>query len=77
MPGSATATISAIVVDDEQLARDELAYLLKDIPDIEIVATGANGLEAVRLIEVSSDGTTWSKSGFSAALSGPARVTVT
>jgi two-component system LytT family response regulator/two-component system response regulator LytT len=45
------AAISAIVVDDEQLARDELAYLLKGFADIEIVATGGNGLEAVRLIE--------------------------
>jgi hypothetical protein len=33
--------------------------------------------KAVRLIEVSTDGITWSKSGFAAALSGPARVTVT
>lgn len=41
-------------------------------------ATWNSGTDkAVRLIEVSTDGTTWSKSGFSAALSGPARVTVT
>ena len=46
-----TGTISAILVDDEQLACDELAYLLKDFPDIELVATGRNGLEAVQLIE--------------------------
>lgn len=51
MLGNATATISAILVDDEQLARDELAFLLKDHPEVEIVATGRNGLEAVRLIE--------------------------
>ena len=51
MLGSATSTISAIVVDDEQLARDELAFLLKDFADVEIVATARNGLEAVRLIE--------------------------
>ena len=38
-------------MDDEQLACDELAYLLKEFPDIEIVATGTNGLEAVELIE--------------------------
>ena len=43
-------TISAILVDDEKLASDELAYLLKEFPDIEVVATAANGLEAVKLI---------------------------
>jgi two-component system response regulator LytT len=47
----ATATISAIIVDDEQLACDELAFLLKDFPEIEVVATGKNGLDAVKLIE--------------------------
>src|SRR5512140_2506635 len=51
MPEGATSAISAIVVDDEQLARDELAFLLKDFADVEIVATGKNGLEAVRLVE--------------------------
>ena len=44
-------TISAVLVDDEQLACDELAYLLKEFPDVELAATGRNGLEAVRLIE--------------------------
>src|ERR1019366_2785815 len=43
-------SLSAIIVDDEQLARDELAYLLKDIGDIDIVAQGKNGVEAVNLI---------------------------
>jgi len=47
----ATATLSTIVVDDEQLARDELAYLLKDFPEVEVIGTGSNGLEAVGLIE--------------------------
>jgi two-component system, LytTR family, response regulator LytT len=42
--------ISAVIVDDEQLARDELAYLLKNIGDIDVVAQGKNGLEAVNLI---------------------------
>src|SRR5512133_2002117 len=45
------ATISTIIVDDEQLARDELAFLLRDFPEIEVVATGSNGLEAIDLIE--------------------------
>lgn len=44
-------SISAIIVDDERLACDELAYLLKEFPDVEVVGTGKNGLEAVRMIE--------------------------
>jgi len=43
--------ISAILVDDEQLASEELAYQLREFPDVEIIATAANGLEAVKLIE--------------------------
>ena len=43
-------SLSAVIVDDEQLARDELAYLLKNLGDIEVVAQGKNGLEAVNLI---------------------------
>lgn len=42
--------ISALIVDDEQLARDELAYLLKNLGDVNVVAQGKNGLEAVNLI---------------------------
>ncbi|HEV8612999.1 MAG TPA: response regulator transcription factor, partial [Gemmatimonadales bacterium] len=45
------ATISAIVVDDEPLAREELAFLLKAHPDIQVVAQGRNGLEAFHLIK--------------------------
>ncbi len=50
MPDRATATISALIVDDEQLASDELAYLLKDFPDVEVIATARNGLQAVKLV---------------------------
>ena len=46
-----TGTISTLVVDDERLAREELSYLLKDFPEIEVQETAANGLEAVKLIE--------------------------
>ncbi len=42
--------LSAVIVDDEQLARDELAYLIKNIGDIDVVAQGKNGVEAVNLI---------------------------
>ena len=44
-------TLSAIIVDDEQLAQDELAWLLRDFPEIDVVATGSNGLQALELIE--------------------------
>jgi two-component system, LytTR family, response regulator LytT len=44
-------SISTVLIDDEQLARNELAFLLKSFPDIEIIATGSNGVEAVDLIE--------------------------
>ena len=46
----ATAILTTVIVDDEQLACDELAYLLRDFPEVEVVATGRNGLEAVQLI---------------------------
>src|SRR5215468_9324722 len=44
-------SLSAVIVDDEQLARDELAYLLKNAGDVNVVAQGKNGLEAVNLIK--------------------------
>lgn len=42
--------IAALIVDDEQPARDELAFLLKSFADVEVVGQGKNGLEAVNLI---------------------------
>lgn len=42
--------IAALIVDDEQPARDELAFLLKGLPDVEVVGQGKNGVEAVSLI---------------------------
>jgi two-component system LytT family response regulator/two-component system response regulator LytT len=44
-------TISALIIDDEQLARDELKYLLDQVGGVEVVAQGTNGIEAVDLIE--------------------------
>jgi two-component system response regulator LytT len=43
-------TIRALIVDDEQLAREELEYLLRREDDVQIVAQGKNGVEAVELI---------------------------
>jgi two-component system LytT family response regulator/two-component system response regulator LytT len=43
--------ISALIIDDEQLARDELRYLLDQVGGVDVVAQGTNGIEAVGLIE--------------------------
>ncbi len=43
--------ISAVLVDDEKLASDELSFQLKQFPDIEVIATASNGLEALKVIE--------------------------
>lgn len=42
--------ITALIVDDERLARDELQYLLDSAGGVEVVAQGQNGIEAVDLI---------------------------
>jgi two-component system response regulator LytT len=42
--------LTALIIDDEQLARDELNYLLKNLDGIEVVAQGKNGVEAINLI---------------------------
>ena len=47
----AAATLSTVIVDDEQLASEELVWLLKDFPEVEVAAIGRNGLEAVDLIQ--------------------------
>jgi two-component system LytT family response regulator/two-component system response regulator LytT len=44
-------SISTLIIDDEQLAREELKYLLDSVDDVEVVGEGANGIEAVALIE--------------------------
>lgn len=44
-------SISALIIDDEQLAREELKYLLDSVGDVNVVGQGANGIEAVELIE--------------------------
>ena len=42
--------VSALIVDDEQPARDELAFLLKGLPEVEVLGQGKNGVEALNLI---------------------------
>ena len=43
-------SINTIIVDDEKPARDELAFLLKAFPEINIIGQGKNGVDAVNLI---------------------------
>ena len=42
--------LRVVIVDDEALARQELQYLLESAGDVEVVAVGSNGVEAVELI---------------------------
>jgi two-component system LytT family response regulator/two-component system response regulator LytT len=44
-------SIRALVVDDEQLARDELCYLLESFPEVEVVGQASNGYEAIEANE--------------------------
>jgi two-component system, LytTR family, response regulator LytT len=43
-------SMTALIVDDERLAREELKYLLDSVGGVEVVAQGENGIEAVHLI---------------------------
>ena len=43
--------LTAVVVDDEQLARDELGYLLDQIGGVEVLGQAGNGVEALTTIE--------------------------
>lgn len=42
--------LTALIVDDEQLARQELQYLLERAGGVEVLAQATNGIEAVELI---------------------------
>ena len=42
--------LKALVVDDEQLAREELCYLLGQAGGVTVVAQAANGRDALALI---------------------------
>lgn len=43
--------VSALVVDDEQPAREELCYLLAQSGDVEVVGQAENGIAALGLLE--------------------------
>lgn len=46
----AAAPITALIIDDEPLARQELKYLLDRAGGVSVLAQGSNGIEAVELI---------------------------
>ncbi len=43
-------SITALIVDDEELSREELKYLLDTTGSVDVLAEGKNGVEAVDLI---------------------------
>jgi two-component system response regulator LytT len=47
---TASDTLRTVVVDDEQLAREELCFLLDQIPGVEVVAQAGDGPEALNVI---------------------------
>jgi two-component system response regulator LytT len=47
----AVSLLTAVLVDDEQLARDELGYLLGQVGGVEVVGQAGNGVEALTTIE--------------------------
>jgi DNA-binding LytR/AlgR family response regulator len=42
--------LTALIIDDEPLARQELLYLLQAAEGVEVVAQGTNGIEGVELV---------------------------
>ncbi|HEU4938059.1 MAG TPA: LytTR family DNA-binding domain-containing protein [Vicinamibacterales bacterium] len=51
---SESQSLRAIVVDDEQLAREELCFLLGQLDGIEVVGQASNGIEALRTVDEQS-----------------------
>ena len=47
-------TLRTIVVDDEQLAREELCFLIGQLDDVDVVGQAGNGIEALRVVEEQS-----------------------
>jgi two-component system, LytTR family, response regulator len=51
--------LRTIVVDDEQLARDELCFLLGQIEGVDVIAQAGNGIEALQVIEAHGPDLVW------------------
>jgi len=47
-------TLRTIVVDDEQLAREELCFLIGQLDEVDVVGQAGNGIEALRVVEEQS-----------------------
>ncbi|MDP9322133.1 MAG: LytTR family DNA-binding domain-containing protein [Acidobacteriota bacterium] len=47
-------TVRTIVVDDEQLAREELCFLIGQLEYVDVVGQAGNGIEALRVVEEQS-----------------------
>jgi two-component system LytT family response regulator/two-component system response regulator LytT len=45
-----SGSLTALIIDDEPLARQELQYLLDAAGGVQVLAQGTNGIEAVQLI---------------------------
>jgi len=50
-PDAAPVPLQALLVDDEQLARDELGYLLGQVGGVDVIGQAGNGVEALDAIE--------------------------
>src|SRR5713226_3401529 len=50
-PEPAAKLLRTVVVDDEQLARDELCFLLEKVGGVEVIGQAGNGVEALNVIE--------------------------
>jgi two-component system, LytTR family, response regulator len=48
---AADVDLRTVLVDDEQLARDELGYLLGQVQGVEVIGQAGNGVEALKTIE--------------------------
>ena len=46
--------IRTLIVDDERPAREELSFLLKSVPEINVVGQAKNGVEAVQMVREKS-----------------------
>jgi two-component system response regulator LytT len=52
-PRDGEPAMRALVVDDEELARDELCFQLRSESDVEVVAQAANGVAALEALDTS------------------------